>query len=162
VLALGQVEIPRAQGVLDRQGQASLPRIAVELACRSAECPAPLLGHKGARGIVRDLFEGASIQLSDHGNSVEQTVIALRGGKGAVKQPGKVCAETGITGPEEIPITAFCEPLKRAEVCQRTPALMCVKLLPPGLLREGWLVRPVQEQVGGLKHHIHGAFLALA
>ena len=79
-----------------------------------------------------------------------------------MQKPGKVFAETGVTGQKEIPITAFFEPLKRAEVCQRTPELLCVKLLLQGLFREGRLVRPVQEQVGSLKHHINGAFLTLA
>jgi hypothetical protein len=37
-----------------------------------------------------------------------------------------------------------------------------VDLLPQGLLRAGPTFRPVQEQIGGLKHPINGAFPALA
>ena len=82
LLALGQGEIPRPQGIFDRQGQAGLPRIAVNLACLISECPSQLFGHEGDRGIIRDLFECASIQLPNDVKSVYQTVITLLSGKG--------------------------------------------------------------------------------
>src|SRR2546426_10424365 len=102
--------------------------------------------------MVRNLFECASIQFPDDVNRVYQIVIALLGGKGEMNKLGKVFAETGVTGQEDIPIAAFFEPLKRAEVCQRASELTLVELLPQGRLRQGRLFRPVQKQIGGLKH----------
>jgi hypothetical protein len=56
------------------------------MACLIFECPSQLCRYKSDRGIVRDLFERAGIQFPDDVKSLDQTVIALLGGKGQVKK----------------------------------------------------------------------------
>ena len=114
--ALGQIQVTRAQGVLDRQGESCLPGIAIDLTCLILEGASQLAGNKTRWYRWWQTFQRSSIQLPDDVNRLEQTVIALLGGKGQVKKCGEVFAETGVTGQEDISIAAFFEPLKRAEM----------------------------------------------
>jgi len=162
LFALRQREIARTEGILHGEGQARLPGIAVDLPGLIRECPLEFLRHKTRWDRGRQTFQGPSIQLPKHGNRVEQAGIPLLGSKREMQKLGKIFAETGRTRQEAIPIAPFLKPLKRAEIAQGASELTFIGLLPEVGLREGVLVRPVQEPLCRLQHNINGAFLPLA
>ena len=92
---------------------------------------------------------------------MEQRLITLFGGKGQVQKVGKIFTETGVTVQEQIAVPALFKPLKFLEVVAGVPSSDFFDLLPEIVLRKRLIVRPLQEEIGGVEHDINSPFLAL-
>lgn len=98
MFALGEVEIARAQGILDRQGQGSLPGVAVEVAVRIGQRQPEFLRHERRRDIRRQGFEFAGIQLPDNADRLQQRLAAGFGGERQEQELGEIFTEARVAG----------------------------------------------------------------
>ena len=98
LLALRQREIPGTQRVFERQGQASFPRVPVELGRLIVEGAAQFGWNKHRRGIRWELLQYPGIQLPDDLERAEHGLIPGLGSEGEMDKRGKVFAQTRVPG----------------------------------------------------------------
>jgi hypothetical protein len=136
--------------------------MAVELALLIVQGTAQFFGDKAAWGRWWSPFHLTRIALADEANGLEQRLIARLGGTGQVKKVSNIFAEPGVAVEEQIAVPALCKPLKFPQVLAGVPSSDFGNLLPQIGLRQGLLVRPLQEEIRGVKHDVNGPFLPLA
>ena len=87
--------------------------------------------------------------------------MALFGSEGQVPKVGKIFAETGGAVQEQLAVPALFKPLKFLAVVARAPQADFFDLPPDLVLRKRLIIRPLQEEIGGVEHAIKGPFLTL-
>ena len=89
VFALWDIEIPRTQRVFDREGQAHLPGIAVDVSVIIFECDTEFLGHERARCLPWHLFVLLGIKLLDKLHTYISESLPRSAAKGRYRKSAK-------------------------------------------------------------------------